>query len=317
MRPKSLILLSLALGCGLVASLGINQMMSKGSPAASPDQDTEAIYVVVKDIQINDIVTKDSVKLEQWPKSKIPPDALRKLEDIEGRRVRQKLQASDVLRDGKLLAKGENNRASGLITPGYRAFAVAVDAAATAGNLLNPGDRVDVLVHLQKGGVIPETTTITFLENIKVFAVNSTFTSEEGEGSIAARTVSLELLPDQVEEVDFARQLGRITLSLRAPGEKGMRSSPEGGVTVRSLKEMFKSREAPAVAATPAQGPDLSELFDKFKNSMSAKAPQPKPQDQFTMKIFRGLDVEECVFNAKGEPVNPADSAESDAQEVQ
>jgi pilus assembly protein CpaB len=312
MRPKSLILLSLALGCGLVASLGINQMMSKGSPAASPDQDTEAIYVVVKDIQINDIVTKESVKLEQWPKSKIPPDALRKLEDIQGRRTRQKLQASDVVRDGKLLAKGDNNRASELITPGYRAFAVSVDAASTAGNLLNPGDRVDVLVHLQKGGAIPDTTTITFLENVKVFAVNSTFTSQEGDDAgRAARTVSLELLPEQVEEVDFARQLGKVSLALRAPGEKGVRSSPEGGVTVHSLKEMFKNREA---APLGAGGPDLSKFLEGLTKKGARPAP-PQQDERFSMKIMRGMAEQEIWFNAQGEPVNPADSVESDAQE--
>src|SRR5690606_23271220 len=42
MRPKSLILLSLALGCGLIASLGINQVMSKGTPVAAPSGETEA-----------------------------------------------------------------------------------------------------------------------------------------------------------------------------------------------------------------------------------------------------------------------------------
>ncbi len=74
MRPKSLILLSLALGCGLVAALGINQMMAKQGPITITSGETREIYVTLKDINTNDLVTAEALKLEPWPKDKVRPD---------------------------------------------------------------------------------------------------------------------------------------------------------------------------------------------------------------------------------------------------
>ena len=45
MRPKSLILLLLALGCGLVASIGISQVLDRRNHHAEPAVEKEPIYV--------------------------------------------------------------------------------------------------------------------------------------------------------------------------------------------------------------------------------------------------------------------------------
>src|SRR5690606_39102818 len=129
MRPKSLILLSLALGCGLVAALGINQMMAKQGPITITAGETTDIYVTLKDINTNDLIESESLKLEPWPKDKVPPDALTKLDDIVGRRARTKLFAGEPVRDAKLLAKGDAGLgAADSIPEGYRVVSVRVDA---------------------------------------------------------------------------------------------------------------------------------------------------------------------------------------------
>ncbi len=67
MRPKSLILLSLALGCGLVAALGINQMRARQGPA-TPGSELVEIYVAMLDVNTNDQLLPELLKLEPWPK---------------------------------------------------------------------------------------------------------------------------------------------------------------------------------------------------------------------------------------------------------
>lgn len=323
MRPKSLILLSLALGCGLVASLGINQVMSKGSPAAAPAQDMEAIYVCARDIQINELVTQDAIKLEQWPKSKIPPDALMKLEDVVGRRTEFKLQKSDVLRNGKLLEKGAlSGRPSDLISPGFRGIAVQVDAASTAGNLLKPGDRVDVLVYVQKNQSqgIPETKTITFLQDVKVFAVNATINKTESEGTLNARTITLELLPEQCELVNMAKQLGQITLSVRSPKDNGTKTSTEGvepGMLTKQFWEMVGARQNPPEAvpdkADEAMSKQFREAIDKLTGA-GAGEPVTPPETWQTV-VYRGPDATEYEFDKDGKSGKTSPEADSDASE--
>ncbi len=228
MRPKSLILLSLALGCGLIASLGINQVMSKGTPVAAPSGDTEAVLVALQDIPANELLTPQMFKLEQWPKDKVQEGMLRKIEDADGRRTRQRLFKGEPLLNQKLLAKGEaGERATDHIPPGYRVVAVRVDAESTGGFLIKPGDRVDLIVYVRRNTAnnIHQTFTKTFLQDVKVFAVDSTIKEVEGsEGSkaISAKTVSLLLKPEEIELVTLAQNTGEITLSLRSPQEDGL-----------------------------------------------------------------------------------------------
>ena len=48
MRPKSLALLLLALGCGLVASIGITEVMAKrNAEPTGPTGDTQSIFVAM------------------------------------------------------------------------------------------------------------------------------------------------------------------------------------------------------------------------------------------------------------------------------
>ena len=73
MRSKTLILLVLALGCGLVASIGISQVLQRQDQ--TPAGDTAPVWVVMMDIKRSDPLTMQNLKLEQWPKDKIPAGA--------------------------------------------------------------------------------------------------------------------------------------------------------------------------------------------------------------------------------------------------
>ncbi len=237
MRPKSIVLLMLALGCGVVASLGINQVMSRGTPVVSAnDTDMVSIYVAMKDIEINDLVPTEALKLEPWPKDRVPSGAITKLDQIKGRRARQKIFAGEPILEQKLLAKGEAGvRPTDHVPPGYRVVAVRVDDQATGGYLVKPGDRVDLIVHMKKNPArnINQETTRTFLQNVKVFAVNSEYTEKNGQKVITAKTVSLLVTPEQAEKVTFASQLGKIVLALRPPQDPTKVHT--SGVTVQKL----------------------------------------------------------------------------------
>ena len=81
MRMKSLILIFIALGCGLVASIGISQVMNRDGGGGL---EMEQILVALADIDIGTKLDAQNVKLEDWPKAKIPDGAVRRLEDVEG-----------------------------------------------------------------------------------------------------------------------------------------------------------------------------------------------------------------------------------------
>ena len=114
--------------------------------------------------------------------------------------------------------------ADALIPKGYRVVSVRVESVTVHGGLLMPGSRVDIQVYINRNpaGGIPETTTRTLLQDVKVFAVNdvvSMDTPGQDTKSIQGRTVSLLVTPEQAERVTLASELGTIRLIMRSPDD--------------------------------------------------------------------------------------------------
>ena len=138
MRTKSIVLLLLALGCGLVASIGISQIIEQNKQGSGPAAETQPILVAMKPIAGQEQLKAENVKLEEWPKHLIPKGALTKIEDVEGRRVKFSLVPGDPVLENKLVGD-EDRRATIDVPPGFRLVAVHADAVSAVGNLIKPG----------------------------------------------------------------------------------------------------------------------------------------------------------------------------------
>ena len=136
MRGKSLALLIVSLGCGLVASLGITQVLAKRGD--STPTDTTPVYVATADIGIGSVASEENVKVEQWPKDKVPAGALVRMEDLDGRRARQKIYAGEPIIEPKLLTRGQVPTDS-TVPKGLRVIAIPVSYEAIQGGLVLPG----------------------------------------------------------------------------------------------------------------------------------------------------------------------------------
>ncbi len=319
MRPKSLLLLMLALGCGAVASIGINQVLAnrRTTEVVRPGE-TVSVFVPLDDIPSNEPITAALVKIEEWPKDKVPPGTLTKLEDLEGRRTRTKLFPGQPIMEQMLLGVNESMAsASGDIPPGMRVVAVQVNHV-TSGRLAQIGDRVDVLVHLSENPNlgVARTITRTFLQNIKVFAVDDVFQREDDENARSgdAKTVSLLVTPNQAELVTLASEMGEIRLVLRSADDKEDQEST--GVTPDQLlrglvgdQESGQDQEdegpdflSMLKGVTPPQPPAETTLHP----GLTVMVP-PKPA--WTMRLFQGTRSEQIEFNEEGEeivgPQNP------------
>ena len=308
MRAKSMALLMLALGCGLVASIGITQVMAKrnAEPSGSAG-DTVPIFIAVKDINIGDILTAEILKQEPWPKDRVPQSALSKIEDVEGRRTRQRLFAGEPILENKLLGKGSSAQgASAVIPKGYRVVSVKVDSVSGSGLIL-PGDRVDVLVYLvgnsQKD--IMETSTRTVLQDIKVFAVNDVVDIENKDSkdkSISAKTISLLVTPAQAVKVTLASELGKIRLVMRGPDDNAhvedVSAKPEEllGRSAYADRDNETGNEK-----TTDDKKNLLDLLNQMKAKMAAKqTPEPPAAStiSWTMRILQPDGINDVVLES-------------------
>ena len=301
MRPKSLILLALALGCGLVASIGISQVLDSqgGQPAI---EETVPIYVALENINLNDPIDDGMVSLQEWPKSKVPVGAITTWEDLEDRRPRTVIFAGEPLMDGKLMGKGQRHDPISGIPPKMRLKTVSVDARKSAAGLLSPGDRVDVQIYVKRNERegIPNSFTKIFLQNIRVYAVDQSV-SRDAEGDDArsvAKTVSLVVTPEQANRITTAENLGEISLIPRHPDDD-------------SIVEDMEADTSDIFATSEANNREKERESSKIDGGMSDAVMQDyqrsavNPDDlAFKMKIIYPGEVSELKFDQEtGEPL--------------
>jgi pilus assembly protein CpaB len=219
MRGKSVLLLVIALVCGAIASVGLTQMLNK--PTVETQQvPMMKVFVALDDIDINEELTTDNIKLEEWPKDRVPEGAITKLTTAEGKFAMHRLFKGEPLLLKKIAGKRIGNEEK--IPEGYRAVAVRTSAQSAVSNLLLPGTRVDVIWFVKGGSDVGQTKTLTILKDIRVFSVNST-TTRDSEGktkaSIDAKTVTLLVEPADVQKLMLAVQEGTIQFAMRKPDD--------------------------------------------------------------------------------------------------
>ncbi len=317
MRTKSIVLLALALGCGVVAAVGITQVMAKRDGENPAQVEMESIVVAMKDVPMGDPVSLQLVKLEEWPKDKVPKGAITKLEDVENRRPKARIFAGSPILENQLLGKGVLDQgASDSIPKGMRVIAVKVNDVSGGASLIRPGDRVDVLVHVQRAGAdMGQTLTKTILQDIKVFAVDNIWdVATGGEKAVVARTISLLVTPAQAEKVTLACEMGNIRLVMRSPDDKdqavvsGTRASDvlegeRGGVD----RTLAASAPPAPVKNKPSAMAGLLGLLSQHKKKQSGTStapvtppPELKKPEVFTVRVLAGSQLTDTVFESTG-----------------
>jgi len=300
----------LALGCGLVASIGINQVLATNR-ANKPEAkgETKSILVAMADIGLRGELNAQNVRLEDWPVELVPEGAIASLDDVNDRRSRTLIVKGEPILEAKLLSKDAGRSVSGLIPKGYRSVSVRVDSVSGSSSLILPDDRVDVLVHIKANPSqnINQTVTRTILQDIRVFAVNDQVGQSEEVGeeqSIAAKTVSLLLKPDETELVALAAEIGKLRLVLRSP-EDDVAADSNGADIAELLDIDSEAREGDDTSLVYDEKAGNDNIVD-FLNGQPQAEPKPAvktvnvdSEDVWTMVLVIGSDAREVQFSAE------------------
>ena len=303
MRPKSLILLALALGCGLAASIGISRVMDANANR-TVEVETTPIYVALHNINRGDPIGAEMGTLEEWPKDKAPQGCLTTLEDLEGRRPRATIFAGTPILEAQLLAQGETADPVANIPDGFRLSTISVNAEKSAAGLLSPGDRVDVQLFMAanaRAGVAVATTRV-ILQNIRVFAIEQAVqrSAESDEGKVIPKTVSLLVTLEQASKIDLAQNLGELSLIPRNPNDETASQTVE--VTIQDLLGgRSEKNDRVAEQNRDKASADRPNMIDSMIGLLSKTA---KEQPPFEMTIVRAEEVDTMRFDRRtGKPL--------------
>lgn len=221
-----------ALVCGGSATMLVNMSAPDTDtvtaiPAPVEVQETPTLKVLaaVRPIDQGTELTAADLGWIDWPRnalhsSMISSDAMPEaLENTQGSIARMNMFAGQpVLPDS--FADTRQGYLSSLLSPGMRAVAIEVSAAKTAGGFVLPNNRVDILLTQRCDDEIrcrTRMSTETILQNVRVLAIDQSGTNPNSDSAVlVGKTATLELSPDDAEQVIAAEASGNLSLLLRS-----------------------------------------------------------------------------------------------------
>ncbi len=209
----------------------------------------------------------------RWPAGSPPPHAVMAgtpaADTLIGSVTRRAFSPGEMIHAGSVIAPGDRGFLAALIAPGRRAMAVPVDASTSAGGLIWPGDRVDLLLTQEIGEEgVPlgeRVVSETILIDVRVLSTDqklepASVPSGPTEGAIEPRrvpaTVTLEVTPSEAEAVAVAATLGRLHLALRGVAvDPALEPMPGDRPTwARSVSPALAAVRAPALSSSRSLG---------------------------------------------------------------
>ncbi|NEV00854.1 Flp pilus assembly protein CpaB [Bradyrhizobium uaiense] len=230
-----MVLLLAATALGIIA-YNVNQpkdqvvaqaVVEKPAPAAA----TIAYFVAARPLSKGTLARDEDFAVRQAPQNRVPAGAILETPDakagLPGSLVRKFVDAGSAITLDDILRPKDRGFLASVLAPDSRAISIKVDEETGVSGLIRPGDNVDVVLTqvFEKADPVKRAVSETVLSNVRVIAIDQEIA--QGGRPITnavpgktAQTVSLELKPDQVKKVAVAKQLGTLSLVVRAAAEQ-------------------------------------------------------------------------------------------------
>ena len=261
MQNRLKIALVVAVFFGLIAAYGIYNFLSERQKTEdalkAANQD---IVVAAQDIPAGttfneETLKKGLIKTTPWPKTSIPVGAFSSQQQIVGKVNRVKVLANEPILESRLAGEGAGLTVR--LEAGKRALALRVDEIVGVSGFIVPDDRVDIILTTTPAGGNADTKISKIvLQNKRVLSVAQSTEQKDGKPQLA-RSITLEVTPEEAEKLSLASQEGQIVLALRGLGDDATT------MTIGSNK-----RDLLALAAAPrktAGGTVVAPPPDKYR----------------------------------------------------
>ncbi|MBN8543558.1 MAG: Flp pilus assembly protein CpaB [Alphaproteobacteria bacterium] len=249
MQGRSLLLLGVAAILALVTALGLKSRMGSDDANTGP-----RIVVATIDIPAGAFVrANDFLTFKEWPEDNITEsmlvDGQVTLKEFDGSVARRAIQKGEAVVKNVLVKATEGGFMSAVLEQGKRAVSIAVDSTSGNAGFIFPGDKVDLILTLSTGSrQSPVRASETFVEDVRVLAVDQMLDNPENKAMLA-KTVTLEVTPKQAEKINVAKDLGKISLSLRslAKDDDSEKTEDAGEIDLHTLLENAEKSQEESV----------------------------------------------------------------------
>ena len=233
-----------------------SQALQQVSAAAAAMTPTVEVWAVKRQMEYGEPLTVEDVQPIQYAEPFLPEGAFLTQEELfpKGpdvvRVVLRQMEVNEPVLAVKVTGPGEDAGLTSRLAEGMRAFTISVDVASGVSGFLRPGDKVDVYWtgRLDVGPASGSQVTRLIESGLSLIAIDQTADEGITEASIA-RTVTVQVTPQQVANLAQAQASGSLSLSLVGQGDVTVASVIE--VDQKSLLGI-EDAPAPVVEAAPA-----------------------------------------------------------------
>jgi pilus assembly protein CpaB len=220
-RARIFIVLVLALTAGGGFALATYNYV-QNMPAKTVTIPTKAVVVAASDLDVGAELTKDDLRIVQWPANAVPAASISDPNEIVGRGLILPVIQNEPILPMKLASKDAGAGLPPAIPPGLRALSVRVNEVIGVAGYVLPGTHVDVVATVSPNDNKAEMTSKVILTNVLVLAAGTKIERDTDKNKpMPVSVVTLLVDPDEAERLTLASGEGKIQLALRNPLDKG------------------------------------------------------------------------------------------------
>lgn len=217
MRITSIIIALTGIAVAGGSAFAARDYLEAQKDLASEEAPVVQVVAAARDIAFGQPIEAHMLTSISWPRGSVPNGVFTNYDVLlsgpggEPRRARRAISQGELILANRVSEFGEKITIVQTLSPNNRAMAITVNAETAVGGFVTPGDYVDVVLTHSNNGPL---SAMTVLQNIRIIGVDQDSNEQTDKPGIA-RTVTVEVTPDQSQRLALAQRAGSLSLTLR------------------------------------------------------------------------------------------------------
>ena len=260
-KYRPLLLFAGAIIVALITSVTAYNWLKQEAHAKETNLQTRPVAVAAADLPWGTALRKEMLKTTPFLKGSLPEgESFADTASLEGKVLIMPVKANEPILRSRLAPDSvATGGVAAVVDPNKRAMAVKVDKVIGVSGFVHPGNRVDVLVSLQKAEKNSNPITKIVLQNIPVLATGTEIEQKgRNEKPVQVDVITLEVTPEEAEKLALATSEGKIQLALR-----NYNSSKEVSTRGETISSLLSGQAAQAKPAAQKAKPTKTVVLAK------------------------------------------------------
>jgi pilus assembly protein CpaB len=257
-------------------------------------KDAVPVAVAAANLPWGTKIMPEMVKTTPFLKQSLPTGYFVSTADLKDRVILTPLKMNEPITEDKLAPISvKTGGVSAILKPGTRAIAIKGNKVLGISGLVNPGNRVDVIVTVTDP-TIKKIRSKIVLENLLVLATGTEIQKNEKGEPMPVDVYTLEVTPKQSEKVALAAAQGKLNFALRSATDS--EDTHTRGVTIPQLLASSNYYEVSTAVPEKVQPPERKDAKAAVKPKKIRKKRKWKPRKSITVEMIKGIELKKKKF---------------------